>query len=134
MSPELLTRWNEENPPGTPVILRLPDGSRIKTETRSVAWPTPSRVVVLVDEVGGGCDLDAIEVIPRKRSRPAPCVTCAKPAEPMATVRDNPAPRHPIRRLARAPKAPSYSESWVACPTCGLFQPVGKCRHLNCRR
>lgn len=56
--------WNKKYPEGTPVIFQKfkPDGEKIETVTRSVAWEASCQPLVLLKGISGGCHLDFIEV------------------------------------------------------------------------
>lgn len=47
--------WNQKTPFGTPVVLRLDDGSEFRTKTRSGAFVIPSgQILVQVEGKAGG--------------------------------------------------------------------------------
>jgi NTP pyrophosphatase (non-canonical NTP hydrolase) len=57
-----VTEWNERYPIGTPVTLRLDDGSTVDTTTRSEAWVLSSdRAVVKVEGRTGGYALERVQ-------------------------------------------------------------------------
>ena len=55
---------NTKLPEGTPVLLRLDDGSQLSTRTRSVPWQLGHGAwVVLVYGKSGGWALERVEVV-----------------------------------------------------------------------
>lgn len=54
--------WNAKYPEGTPVILtKRPDGEKLDTKTRSIAWVASCMAIVKVDGITGGYDLDCVK-------------------------------------------------------------------------
>lgn len=63
MTDKELETWNKRNPPGTPCRVLRNDGQWHKTRTRSIAWRLGhDDVVVKLEGISGGYDLDYIEV------------------------------------------------------------------------
>lgn len=53
--------WNEKHAPGTPVRVRLDDGTVKETKTTSAAWMLGGHTaVVIVEGISGGYDLTRV--------------------------------------------------------------------------
>jgi hypothetical protein len=55
---ELVNRWNEKYPEGTPVIVTRDNGDKLETVTRSEAWELCGSAVVMVKDISGGYALE----------------------------------------------------------------------------